>query len=129
MTTVEICVEDIAGVRAARDRGADRVEVCRDLSCGGLTPSENTVSGSFACAPPEGIQVLIRPRPGSFTFSGDEVGAMCSRIGTLRDLVAPGGVEVGYVIGALREDHRVDEPALVRLMEAAGPARVTFHRA
>lgn len=129
MTTVEICVEDIAGVRAARDRGADRVEVCHDLSCGGLTPPEDFVSGSLPCAPPEGIQVLIRPRAGDFTFSEDEVGAMCSRIGALRDLVAPSGVDVGYVIGALREDHRVDEPALVRLMEAAGPARVTFHRA
>ncbi|WP_075891831.1 copper homeostasis protein CutC [Actinomyces provencensis] len=129
MTRVEICVEDAAGVRAASQQGADRVEVCHDLSCGGLTPSDLLVSESLPLAPPDGVQVLIRPRPDDFVFSGDEVAAMCTRIRDLRTLVEPSGVEVGFVIGALQEDHRVDESALARLMEAAGPARVTFHRA
>ena len=50
MTIVEICVEDAVGVRRARDGGADRIEICTDLSCGGLTPAFDEVASALEVA-------------------------------------------------------------------------------
>ena len=38
-TRVEVCIDSPDGALAARDGGADRLEVCADLGAGGLTPS------------------------------------------------------------------------------------------
>jgi copper homeostasis protein len=65
MTLVEICVEGAAGVAAARDAGADRVELCAALDAGGLTPS----AGLMRLAVEAGMaaRALIRPRSGPFS--------------------------------------------------------------
>ena len=45
---VELCVGDLAGIDTARSAGADRVEFCRDLSCGGLTPDPAEISEALS---------------------------------------------------------------------------------
>ena len=73
MTVIELCVEDTEGVQIASQMGIDRVELCDDLSCGGLTPSDRVVDSALSVAPSGGMQVLIRPRPGTFVMpSGEE---------------------------------------------------------
>ena len=41
--TFELCAETLSACLAARDGGADRVELCSNLSVGGLTPSSDLV--------------------------------------------------------------------------------------
>ncbi|MDE0572469.1 copper homeostasis protein CutC [Demequina sp. B12] len=123
---IEICVEDLGGVDAAVQGGADRLEICADVSTGGLTPSDALVDHAVAAAPPSGVQVLIRPRAGDFVYTPEEVAAMAADIARMRTLW-PGG-PLGFVVGALTVDGHVDVTAASALRDAAGPAPLTFHR-
>lgn len=119
----EICVDSVAGVRAAKAAGANRVELCADLLEGGLTPSRGmirqarTVSGI-------GLQVIIRPRGGDFLYDDDEFAVMLADIDTAKAEGAD-----GVVTGLLNADGEVDVPRTRELIAKARPLSVTFHRA
>ncbi|MCZ2839890.1 copper homeostasis protein CutC [Modestobacter sp. VKM Ac-2985] len=127
MTAVEICIDDVAGATIAQSCGADRVEVCAALSEGGTTPSIGLVSTVLAEASRIGVQVLIRPRAGDFVYSPAEVDVMLADIAAVRAL--PASAPVGFVVGALTAEGSIDTAVLSRLVAAAGPSPVTFHRA
>lgn len=129
MTVVEICLDDLAGVRVAEEAGADRIELCAALGEGGITPSIGTVAGALRAATRIGIQVLIRQRPGDFVYDDDELQAMVDDIHSIRALPNPSGIVLGFVVGALRADGRVNVDATRRLVAACGDAPVTFHKA
>lgn len=129
MTAVEICLDDLAGVRIAEQEGADRVELCAALAEGGITPSIGTVAAALRMANSIGIQVLVRQRPGDFVYDEDELQAMVDDIHSMRALPNPSGVVLGFVIGALRADGRINVDATRRLVAACGDAPVTFHKA
>lgn len=114
-----------AGVLAAIEAGADRVELCADLAVGGVTPSIGLVEWAvFTAAGRLGVHVLIRPRGGDFVYSAAEVEVM------LRDIAAAKAAgAAGIVIGALTPAGKVDRGVCARLTAAARPATVTFHRA
>lgn len=129
MTVIEICLDDLAGVRRAEEAGADRIELCAALATGGLTPSIGTVSRALALATRVGVHVLIRQRPGDFVFDDEERAAMIADIRALRALDRPAAVALGFVVGALRPDGTVDVEATRALVDACGDAPVTFHKA
>lgn len=126
---VEICLEDLAGVRLAEDAGADRIELCSALSDGGLTPSIGTVATTLRSVGRMRVNVLVRQRAGDFVFDADELAAMVADIQAVRALPNPHGVAVGFVVGALRPDGSVDVDATGLLVAACGDAPVTFHKA
>lgn len=119
----EICVDSIAGVRAARDAGAARVELCAALIEGGITPSAGMMTGARRIEG-IGLHVIIQPRGGDFVYDEDEVATMLDDIAIARTV----GVD-GVVIGALTPDGDIDRPVVERLLAAARPLSVTFHRA
>lgn len=123
MATVECCVDSLTSARRAQDAGAHRVEVCTGLLEGGLTPSHGLLSQLRAhlhipC------MVLIRPRAGDFCYSDDEFEQMLLDIAHVKHLQL-----YGIVIGVLTPDGRIDLPRMQRVMAAAAPLVVTFHRA
>ena len=128
MTTVEICVEDAVGVRRARDGGADRIEICTDLSCGGLTPAFDEVAAALEVAPAGGVQVLVRPRPGDFVHTREEVDRIASDIVTLSSIGRGADVRLGFVVGVITRDGQIDVNAAARLRDTAEDAPLTFHR-
>ena len=128
MTVVEICVEDALGVRRARDGGADRIEICTDLSCGGLTPAFDEVAAALEVAPAGGVQVLVRPRPGDFVHTREEVDRIASDIVTLASIGRGASVPLGFVVGVITCDGQIYVDAAARLRDVAEDAPLTFHR-
>lgn len=129
MTVIEICVDTLAGVGTARRAGADRVELCRDLWCGGLTPPDELIAAALGVCPAGGLQVIVRSRPGDFVYTPDEVEGMCADIQRIAALFSRASVPCGFVVGALTRGDTIDEEAAARFRAAAGTRRLTFHRA
>lgn len=120
--TLEICVDDAAGVRAAVEGGADRIELCSALELGGLTPSAALIVHATAAAIP--VHVMIRPRAGDFVYDADDVALMLDEI---RRALAMGAA--GIVVGASLPDGRLDGEALARFRDAARDGAAVLHRA
>ena len=121
MRKIEVCCGSLYEVREAEAGGAVRVELCGAIACGGVTPSYGLLRQVAEANVAIDVNVLIRPREGSFFYNID---AMCQDIALCREL----GFH-GVVIGALTSDGDVDMEACRRMMEAAGDMSVTFHRA
>jgi copper homeostasis protein len=120
---LEISVETAEAAAAAERGGAQRIELCAELSLGGLTPSEELMRHvrELVRVP---IFAMIRPRAGDFVYSPEEVSQM------RRDIAAAKRGEMdGIVLGVLTKDRRVDVERTRELVKLAKPLPVTFHRA
>jgi copper homeostasis protein len=120
---VEICVDSTAGVRAALEAGAKRVELCAALFEGGISPSRGAIRQARTVKG-IGLHVIIRPRGGDFLVNDDEFAIMLTDIDTAKQEGAD-----GVVFGILTPDGRIDKPRMQRLIVAARPLSVTCHRA
>ena len=123
MKILEICAGSVESAIAARDGGAQRIELCAALEVGGVTPSAGLIAEARKV---NGLtlNVIIRPRGGDFLYNEYEVACMEEDIRTCRSL----GVD-GVVIGALTAEGDIDSAACQRLINAAEGMSVTFHRA
>lgn len=120
---LEIAVDTVEAAVAAERGGADRVELCGDLSVGGVTPDV-----ALLRAVREQIRIpvfaMIRPRARDFVYSAAEFEEMKASIAAAKDL---GGD--GLVLGILKPDTSVDVRRTRELVSLAKPLPVTFHRA
>lgn len=120
---LEVCANSYQSAINAQKSGAQRIELCRDLSVGGLTPSANTIKKVLKelTIP---VFVLIRPRSGDFFYSDDEFEIMKKNIQDCKKL----GVS-GIVSGVLNIDKSLDIKGTRELLELSKPLPFTFHRA
>ena len=119
---LEICVDDLAGVRAAATGGADRIELCSALALGGLSPSPALAAAALESG--LSVHAMIRPRAGDFVYSPDELELMIAEIRALASV----GV-AGVVVGATYQDGTPDREALARLRDATRDVDIVLHRA
>lgn len=119
----EACVGDYLEAKKAYELGANRIELCANLKEGGITPSYGTIllAKENLKIP---INVMIRPRGGSFVFTEDEIRIMEMDIEFCREAKVN-----AVVIGVLTEDRQINEAAVKRLVSKAGDLSVTFHMA
>lgn len=118
---IEICASDLEIAKGANDIGADRIEICHDLSVGGVTPSHEVIK---ACSQLDILtRVLIRPRAGDFVYSDDEIDQMFEDIEFCRQLKVE-----GLVIGALNENASLEINVLTEFRSIAGDLQLIFHR-
>lgn len=120
---LEVIAASVADARLAESSGADRLELVQALSEGGLTPSPGLVHAVVAAVRIP-VMVMVRTRGGDFVWSTEEMAVMLHDLAVLKTL----GI-AGVVFGALRADATLDREALERVVAAARPLQVTFHRA
>ncbi len=124
---LELAVQTTEGVRVAAAVGAARVELCSALAeTDGITPGIGLVAQALAVGLP--VHVLIRPRPGDFAYTPEDLDVMEREVAA-----ALGAGASGVVIGMLAADGGPDVAAARHLSEVAREsnpaAEVTFHRA
>lgn len=120
---LEACVESLNEAIVAEKLGAQRIELCDNLSVDGTTPSAGTIEIAHEVINIP-IMVLIRPRGGDFVYSEDEIRIMEKDISFCRSI----GV-TGVVFGALNPDHTIDLALMKRMIDLARPMKITFHKA
>ncbi len=123
MPALEIAAVTLADALAARDGGADSIEISHDLSIGGLTPSFDLVRRARD-AVQIGINVMLRPHADGYVYSDADIDAILDGARTL----AGTGIN-GVVFGALTPERRLDLALIRRVAEACAPIPVTVHRA
>jgi copper homeostasis protein len=122
--SVEVCVDSVAGVRAAVAGGADRIELCSALELGGCTPSLGFLRAALEAAAGVPVFAMLRVRPGDFVVDGDDLASIVADAEAFRQAGAH-----GLVFGALTPDGDIDREALRVVQDAAAELPLTFHRA
>ncbi|HKV63776.1 MAG TPA: copper homeostasis protein CutC [Candidatus Acidoferrum sp.] len=120
---LEISVESLEGAMAAERGGADRIELCGNLSVGGLTPDAEVLRAVRAQIRIP-IFSMVRPRAGSFVYSDPEFSGMKRSIAEAKKSRMD-----GVVLGIMTKEHCVDVARTRELVECAKPLPVTYHRA
>ena len=119
----EKCIGSFLEALEAQELGAERVELCDNLTEGGTTPSYGTIKMVVEKLNIPAF-VIIRPRGGDFYYTHEEIEIMKEDIKICKEL----GVK-GVVIGALNRDNTINYDAIKDMIDLAKPMSITFHKA
>ncbi len=122
-TILEICVDRLEDLVLATRSGAHRIELCGHLAVGGVTPTPDAMRRARELTDLP-IMAMVRPRGGGFHYDEAEFELMHEGISR-----AHGAGADGVVLGCLTGDGDLDVAGMERLIRAADPLEVTFHRA
>jgi len=119
----EACVETLAETKQAAQKGAHRIELCGDLSVGGVTPDFGLIEKVLREVDLP-VKVMIRPRGGDFVYSERELEQMKKSIRRCKEI----GVKE-IVCGILLPDGTIDIARLQSLAYEAAPMQICIHKA
>ena len=120
---VEICCNSHISAANAKAGGATRIELCRELEIGGLTPiCKDIVHCKLALG--LRVHVLVRPRGGDFCYDEGELDMIRREI----DVCQQNGADA-VVVGFLTREGKIDEALTREMVRRARGMEVTFHRA
>ena len=121
----ELCVDSYIETLIADRFSFDRIELCSALEVGGLTPNYGLIKEACKFSQLE-VHTMIRPRPGGFVYSDNELIIMKEDIKVSYDLEAK-----GVVFGVLNQDKEIDMDRNYLLIDLANRFNLdaTFHRA
>lgn len=110
---IELCANGFTSAKIAQQTGVNRIELCENLSVGGITPNSDLIR---QVVQEIGIEthVLIRPRAGDFYYSEAEIELMIQDIKFCKSIGC-----AGVVSGILTAEHTIDLINTQRLMDAA----------
>lgn len=120
---LEIACFNLESAIIAQQNGADRVELCLDMTLGGISPRLDLVE-SVRAALSIDLYVMVRPRGGNFVYSDEEFQQMKNEIEQFKKLKLD-----GFVFGILNEDGSINREQNRELVALANPFPCTFHRA
>jgi copper homeostasis protein len=120
---IEIACFNLESAIFAQKAGADRVELCANISVGGTTPLIEIIQQARKNLSID-LYIMIRPRGGNFVYSEVEFQQMKSEIETIKKLNVN-----GFVFGILNEDKTINIEQNKALVELAKPFPCSFHRA
>jgi copper homeostasis protein len=120
---LEVIALDADDAVAARDGGADRLEVVTDMAADGLSPSRETI-GRIRAAVDIPLRVMLRLTDGFSAGTPADVDRLVAVAAALR---AEGAEE--FVLGFLDAAGRPDLVTVERLVAELDGCRWTFHRA
>ena len=121
--TKEACVDSIGDAINVEKNGADQIELCSRLDLDGLTPSKKLILQTIRKVSIP-IKVMIRSRPGNFTYSHNDVNTMLDSI----EFCQKNGVN-GIAFGALNSNRKIDEKILNQIVSKYTGLNITFHKA
>lgn len=120
---LEIACFNLQSSIIAQENGADRVELCANISEGGTTP-DFQITKSARKELSIDLYIMIRPRGGNFVYSEAEFEQMKIEIVQFKKLQVD-----GFVFGILNEDGSINKEQNKILVNLAHPFLCTFHRA
>lgn len=121
--TKEACVDNIDDAINVEKNGANQIELCSRLDLDGLTPSKKLILQTIRRVSIP-IKVMIRSRPGNFTYNQNDVNTMLDSI----EFCQKNGInEIAF--GALNSKRKIDEKIINQIVSKYTGLNITFHKA
>ena len=121
--TKEACVDSIDNAIRVEKNGADQIELCSRLDLDGLTPSKKLILQTIRRVSIP-IKVMIRSRPGNFTYDQNDFNTMLDSI----EFCQKNGVN-DIAFGALNRNRKIDEKIIDQIVSKYTGLNITFHKA
>lgn len=121
---LEVIAKNIFDIYKINKSQADRIEFCKDLEVGGLTPSRFSIwlAAKISKVP---VQIMIRPSASSFNYSVKDFEKMKK---TARFVEKVSNIN-GVVFGILNDQNEIDEIRMQELVALLPSKQKTFHKA
>jgi len=121
--TKEACVDNIDDAINVEKNGANQIELCSRLDLDGLTPNKKLILQTIRRVSIP-IKVMIRSRPGNFTYNQSDVNTMLDSI----EFCQKNGInEIAF--GALNSKREIDEKIINQIVSKYTGLNITFHKA